>query len=177
MLYRCVTLRTEKLYKYATHPNNEVCVEIRTGLSAVQVSKELASMSSSDSYSVTKDKKFNPNSQKFGRFGLMCKLEDGTETKDARELFRDLSPAATWLIWEMDMLKNVMTNEVYMRPTTMSAGDKAKYYRGIKELEQENIVRKIRRGTYFINPYVLFPWNEFLEEVRERWKDLSTSEE
>ena len=95
----------------------------------------------------------------------------GRESMDASKYLMDLTPGSD----ERKALDYFMhnrdksTNIIMVR---LSQDDKKKFfYKGVKQLVQNNIVKKIQNSVYMLNPFFMVPY-EMDDEKAKEWDSL-----
>lgn len=89
------------------------------------------------------------------------------------ELFRVfafMDNAGVWLFWLLQESINRKTNEAVFKVSTTK--DKQLLSRGYKELYNLNIVMRIRKQQYLVNPKVILPTIGYYCSVRDKWDRL-----
>lgn len=94
--------------------------------------------------------------------------------KDLYIVFRNLSKTAHWMWWDLIQNRNPATNEVVFEATdNLEAKKVAKAY---KELRDSDLVRRIRRQHYLINPKAVLPVFENFRMVTDKWDNLKNKQ-
>lgn len=76
------------------------------------------------------------------------------------------------LYWDMDEGKYITTCKVQIKPNLLDAQGRNKFTIGYKRLEAKSLVKRIKRGGYYmINPNLLIP-SKYLREQYE-WDSLT----
>ena len=107
-----------------------------------------------------------PPFSSIGRKGMSSTKDSGF---DVHELFLNLSPTATWVFWYIDARRDYKNNLSFIISSSLTAAEKLKLNRAYKELEDKEVLIRIKRETYLINPKVMLPEN--YEATAEKWKD------
>jgi len=88
-------------------------------------------------------------------------------------VLKDLSLSATWLYWSLIERRNPRTNEAILLAASLNQTDKNKVSRGYKELLAKNMVKRIKKEHYFLNPATAIPDPKNLAEaVTAEWNKL-----
>jgi len=90
-----------------------------------------------------------------GRNGINMKHGIKVDGIDIAPILQNLKTASTWLIWELEQKRNPFNNEAVYIPTTET--EKSRVKAGYKELREVGLVKRIRRGTYILNPKAFIP--------------------
>lgn len=87
--------------------------------------------------------------------------------------FGELSVTASWFWWaKLNQHYDPETGTAeYIAPNKTEDNKKSKAYRELKDL---NLVHRIKKGKYLLNPYAAIPDPKYFEEVRKHW-DYITS--
>lgn len=89
------------------------------------------------------------------------------------EIMSKLSPAAHKVFWEMVQIRDEQTNLVLIDSKEKTASQNSIISKGYRLLEQENLLRKVGKGTYMINPYAVLPVLDRCSEVNLEWNKLN----
>lgn len=73
--------------------------------------------------------------------------------------------------------KNPITNVALLDSTNLSQVDKNKISKGYKQLKEDGVVIRIKRGVYLINPRISPPYPESHDSVYLRWLQLVENKE
>lgn len=84
----------------------------------------------------------------------------------------DISKGASWMFWLLVKGRNYKTNESEYIPS--KPRDRAKVQRAYKELVSRDLVARVRRGCYLLNPGAIVPPIEYHEAVYRVWCPLIT---
>jgi hypothetical protein len=85
-------------------------------------------------------------------------------------VFGNLSKPASWMWWSLVKSRNAATNEVVFK-----AADKLwemKITKAYKELCEVDLVRRIRRQHYLINPKAVIPIFDNFRGITDKWDNL-----
>ena len=93
------------------------------------------------------------------------------KSMDAISYIEDMNPKSDEMkAWKY--IKEARDKETNLVIVKLSADDKRNYfYKGIKVLAKDDIVRKEANGVYMINPFFFIP-SVMNEETTERWESL-----
>jgi len=94
--------------------------------------------------------------------------------KDLYLIFQAMSKQTAWVWWDMVKTRDRYTNEVVYRVNT--GVDKRRLTTAYKELLKLNLVKRIRKQHYLINPLALLPEHREFETVSKKWNDLNSKE-
>lgn len=89
-------------------------------------------------------------------------------------LFQKMSHSAHWLFWTLAENVNVLNNITVFRAKNNVEAKKVTV--GYKELFDLNLVRRIKRQHYLINPNAVIPHFDYYEEVVKGWRKLELTE-
>jgi len=89
---------------------------------------------------------------------------------DFANVMRNLSKSATWLWWGLVEKRNNLTNECIFK--SKNGIEAKKVSKGYKELRKANLIIRVRRQHYLINPYVYLVDSSTYMEVKNRWNRL-----
>ena len=93
------------------------------------------------------------------------------------ELFtvlRDLSKKGTWLFWTLIMNRNSNNNIAIFKAETVA--EAATVARAYKELYALNLVIRLKRQHYLVNPYVMFPMMNHMSPTVLQWREATNEE-
>lgn len=85
---------------------------------------------------------------------------------------KNLSSAATWLFWTLDEKRHPNTNIAILESQSLSSYEKSKVVKAVKELTKANLVKRVKKETYLINPKAVLPQFEFFQDVWTEWEQL-----
>lgn len=85
-------------------------------------------------------------------------------------VLQDMSKQTAWLWWELVKLRNRYTNEATYQAVT--GVDKRRLTVAYKELHALDLVKRIQKQRYIINPRAYLPERGHFMEVLEKWKAL-----
>ena len=86
-------------------------------------------------------------------------------------VLRDLSNKGTWLFWTLIMKRNPNTNIAIYKAA--SVAEVATVARAYKELYALNLVTRIKRQHYIVNPHVMFPMIDHMAPAILQWEELN----
>lgn len=89
---------------------------------------------------------------------------------DFADVMSKLSPVAHKVFWEMVKLRDENTNIVLIESSKQTASQNAIISKGYRLLEQHQLLIKIGKGMYMINPYAVLPTLEKCNEVNIEWE-------
>ena len=96
-----------------------------------------------------------------------------TKVKNYPDLFGELSrlsKGAHWLLWSLIKLLNTTNNEAHL--VLRGPKNKAKVARAYKELKEKDMVRRVSRGVYLINPKIMLPNTGCFDKTLAIWNLL-----
>jgi len=79
------------------------------------------------------------------------------EGLDMFPILEQLSAPATWMWWKLAQLRNETTNVTILRSGELSIYERRKLTKGFKELKTKQLIKRIKREHYLINPNALLP--------------------
>lgn len=91
---------------------------------------------------------------------------------DARKVLQTLTKTESWFFWEMDIAKDMETNEVMFSRSNCPAENRATYPAIMKNLIDKNMIVRIKQNHYLINPNVTMPKFESYSKVLAKWNSL-----
>jgi len=126
-----------------------------------------------DEISVTKVKKIPkvdlPPYRLIGRAGVHKKIK-GINTND---LFMGFSKKANWLFWLLDKQRDMATNTIILRSKSLTPAERKAVSIAFKELKNKDVVKRIKKEHYIINPKVMLPHpNKEYPKVWVEWESL-----
>jgi len=124
-----------------------------------------------DVVTVTKQKRKRNNVPAYDCFG--GNMDYSTKIKGYPDLYKtiqQMSKQTAWLWWELVKRRNRQTNE--SKYTAVSATDKRRLTIAYKELHKLNLVKRIQRQHYMINPKAYLPNFDKMEILLEKWSNL-----
>lgn len=77
------------------------------------------------------------------------------------------------LLSELLSTKDSTTNIALLDSSTLSQVDKNKISKGYKELAAKDLVVRVKRGVYLINPRLSPPYADYYDTVYLRWLSLT----
>ena len=88
-------------------------------------------------------------------------------------IIQDMSKQTAWVWWELVKNRNRYTNEVsYTAKTRVEINRLSVAY---KELSRLDLVHRIRKQHYLINPLALLPEHKQFQVVYEKWQALKST--
>ena len=117
---------------------------------------------------VNRKAKYNPKIPRFKRLGMDISL-------DILELLAEKyysNPSVNWFLWKLIKLIDTRTNTVTLLNSNLTSSEVRRVVAAYKVLEQDNIVIRIKREHYIINPMVFLPQNETFDQVLEHWLSI-----
>lgn len=118
---------------------------------------------------VKKNKNYFPSS---GSILSHQKNSREVRTMDVFDVMQGASKGASNLFFKLIKERNVETNIVNMVPK--DSAEAAAVTRAYKELHALQIVVRVKRGVYLINPYAAFPSSaDNFESIKKRWINLN----
>lgn len=100
-------------------------------------------------------------------------MEYHTQVKGYDNLYtviQNMSKQTAWLWWELVKNRNRFTNEaIYVAVTPF---DKRRLSASYKELRKLNLVCRMRKQRYLINPLAYLPEFNNFKRVTDNWSDL-----
>lgn len=92
------------------------------------------------------------------------------EELDFLDVIKELtSDPAPYLLSTLIQLKDSITNIAQYDTSGLTAVEKNRISRGYKTLREKNLVVRIKRGSYLINPRLSPPYAEYLHKVVLHW--------
>ncbi len=102
--------------------------------------------------------------------GNMVYKTKETSYPDLFEVLKNLSPSGTWFFWTLTEKRDLKTNiAVY---DAVSPTEAQKITRAYKELFSLDIVKRIKKQHYLINPKVMLPEKGEYVNVKNHWNSL-----
>lgn len=108
----------------------------------------------------------------FLMFGREGKSAHNIKGINLAGLAKTLSPSASWFFWTLVELRDLETNTV--RPEdlrSLSATESRRIPRAYKELSGLDLVQRVSKQTYLINPKAVIPKTLNYERIWEKWSD------
>lgn len=105
-------------------------------------------------------------------FEMIGSIKWNTKVKgmDMPTILGERSKVATWFWWKLIASRVSSTNEARFKPEgPRKAQDAQKVTKAYKELREANLVVRLRRGVYLINPNAYIPGGENYPIVNEQW--------
>jgi len=96
-----------------------------------------------------------------------------TREESYPELFdalANMSRIATWFFWTLAQHRNAKTNECHYYLKNINASKNVT--RAYKELYELNLVKRIQKKHYMINPKVIFPQTGYYLSTLDIWNSL-----
>lgn len=115
--------------------------------------------------------KYNPTIPKFKRIGFPMTHT----TTDILDLLGEKyysNPSVTWFLWKLVKNTNTTSNIAILRNNTLTPAEIRRVVAAYSTLNQDNIIIRIKREHYIINPRIFLPKNETYNEVLEHWLSL-----
>jgi hypothetical protein len=108
-----------------------------------------------------------PNRRSFGGHPSFKGSSKNLPYPDLYKVFEELSPTAHWFWWRLNQHWNSETGIAkYLAPNKTEDNKKSRAY---KELKKLNLVHRIKRGEYLLNPSAVIPDPMFFEAVKKHW--------
>ncbi len=82
----------------------------------------------------------------------------------------DLSKSGTWLLWTLIRKRNLKTNKTWFKPANKK--EETRVTRAYKEISEHQLVCRIRRELYLINPKIAIPQFDDYYAVMDQWMTL-----
>lgn len=117
---------------------------------------------------VNKKAKYSSNIPYFKRLGM-------DTSADILDLLAEKyysNPSVNWFLWKLIKLINTRTNVSVLLNSKLTSSEVRRVVAAYKVLEQDNIVIRIKREHYLINPKIFLPHNNSFDEVLEHWLSL-----
>lgn len=95
------------------------------------------------------------------------------------KLLGEMNGGATWFFWQLMGVRNQTTNECHFTVKDLNRTEQNKLSRGFKELHGKNILKRVRKELYMINPNAVIPTKDnFLDQdtydvARAAWSQLT----
>jgi hypothetical protein len=94
--------------------------------------------------------------------------------KDLYLIIQGMSKQTAWIWWEFVKTRDRCTNEVVYVATTLV--ERNRLTLAYKELSRLDLVQRIRKQHYLINPLAIFPEHREFKLVSQKWSDLKRKE-
>lgn len=109
-----------------------------------------------------------PFFMRLGRGGGML-TQDTPDILDllGTKYFND--PSATWLLWRLIKSRDTNTNICVVRGSDLTVAEKARLLKGYKTLFDDNVILRLKREYYLINPNLVLPTNATFESILDSW--------
>ena len=104
-----------------------------------------------------------------GRVGMSRSGETGVDTV---ELFKSLSSGATWMFWSLMESISPDTNICMLVSGDLSPSERLKLNRSYKELYEKEVIVRLKKNTYMINPKVILPKFGRYEIISKKWNEV-----
>lgn len=88
---------------------------------------------------------------------------------DLIDTMKNITKGANWMFWSLLETRSDKTNIAILTPQDPT--ETQKVTRAYKELSNKDIIKRVRRSHYIINPAVIQPRIEHYEEVYLKWCD------
>ena len=88
---------------------------------------------------------------------------------DFADVMSKLSPVAHKVFWEMVKLRDESSNIVLIDSKKLTASQNSIISKGYRLLEENDLLMKIGKGMYMINPYAVLPTLDRCAEVNLEW--------
>ncbi|OTG89836.1 hypothetical protein B9T24_16580 [Acinetobacter sp. ANC 4654] len=121
---------------------------------------------------IVKTKKEDQIGRPFDSFGTDPK---GKGLSDIYDVLEQLSQKSLKLFCMLGKNRDFNTNEVVLIRKELSKDEVSALNKGYKQLEDFNIVKRIRYETYLINPDYIIPKTSNLKAIRAKYKEQNTS--
>lgn len=122
-------------------------------------------------YILEKKRKPKSNLPAWDAFGGNMEYKTEIENyPDLYDVIQNMSKQTAWLWWELVKLRNRKSNVAVYTPKDKVASNRL--YKAFKELKDLDLVRRIKRSHYIINPSALLPVFSEYEEVFKQWESL-----
>ena len=137
--------------------------------------KVLADMEHDDVVTVTKVRKTRINIPAYDCIG--GNMEYQTKVKGFNDLYsiiQNMSKQTAWLWWQLVKSRNRYTNEAFY--IARSLVDKRRLTVAYKELHKLNLIRRMSKQQYIINPLAYIPEHDQFPIVSEKWNSIVQKE-
>lgn len=88
---------------------------------------------------------------------------------DSRNVFKGMNQREHWFLWTLDQLKDPKTNVAILVRSQLSSEDSRAVDHVYATLKEKQVVLRIKKNTYLINPLILLPTFETFETVKAHW--------
>lgn len=95
---------------------------------------------------------------------------------DIYDLLEQLNPKSLQLFCMLGRKRDINTNEVVLVRKKLNKSELYALNKGYKQLEELNVVRRIRDETYLINPDYIIPKTKNLKVIQARYNQNSMKE-
>lgn len=85
------------------------------------------------------------------------------------DVMSKLNPVAYRVFWEMVKVRDVDTNMVILDSSQHTSSQNSIISKGYKVLKEKELVIKVGKGSYLLNPHAILPTFEKVEEVNKEW--------
>lgn len=110
-----------------------------------------------------------PPYQPYGKAGMNSYDVRGLDTAS---IFLKLSPTAHWLWWSLVLIRNERTNMSILKSKDLTKYEQNKVSKAYGELYQEQLVKRVKREHYLLNPKAMVPNFDQYVTVQERWESI-----
>ena len=91
---------------------------------------------------------------------------------DPIPIYAEMTKSAHWLYWSLMQVRNPKTNIGFLRNQMLTDVERKKLARAYKELEEYNLLVRVKQETYLFNPKATLPMEGNYVEVWNRWFDI-----
>lgn len=119
---------------------------------------------------ISERKKYRHNI-KFVALGIMM-IDDKNKEIEISRIMQELGFNANWLLWCLIEKRNYNTNVSMFSANELGNDLKKRLVRGHKELSEKNLVIRIKKATYMLNPDVVIPNFNNYAECKNTWLEL-----
>ena len=105
-------------------------------------------------------------------FGMLGNTERRTkvESIDMHTILQNASKNASWFFWTLIKLRSPSTNLAVFTPD--APAEAKKVTKAYQELNKANVLKRVRRGVYIINPKAYIPADQQFDVVLQEWNKL-----
>lgn len=114
-------------------------------------------------------KKYKPSLPSFGMLGNTERRTKVT-SMNMHEILKNLSKNSTYFFWLFVEERNPNTNHVQFIPADNA--EAKRLTKAYKELHKLEVLKRVKRGEYLINPKAYLPHTEQFENVWTEWSNL-----
>ena len=133
--------------------------------------KIITDISNDEEAFISTRRKRTYNTPPFRPFGAAGMNKNGIEGIDATPILKNLSKNAHHLFWESVELMYTSTNIRVIRGRHLTPSQKSALVKGYKELNKVDLMKRVKREYYMLNPKVLYSFEHF-EQCWEVWEAL-----